>query len=193
MDYYWLVLYSVGLVFFINDIGIFVLSVFFKFFDNCLFWFVVVIGGLLIFVFVFYFQYVCGFVFCLLCIFICLDVFGLVFVGIVGSFVLCLWIVGGIVVLGMFVVSLGGIYYVWLLVVEEKLVVQGMGSCKMFMGFFEWILLDIWLLQVFQFEGLCGEVVWILFGQFMVVWLLVLFVFCLLVLVVKLVFGCCIV
>ena len=55
-----------------------------------------------------------------------------------------------------------------------------MGSCKMFMGFPEWIPLDTWLPQVFQPEGLCGEVVWTLLGQSMAVWSLALFVFCLL-------------
>ena len=49
------------------------------------------------------------------------------------------------------------------------------------MGFPEWIPLDTWLPQVFQPEGLCGEVVWTLLGQSMAVWSLALFVFCLLV------------
>ncbi|MCG3027137.1 disulfide bond formation protein B [Pseudomonas aeruginosa] len=89
----------------------------------------------------------------------------------------------------MLAASLGGIYHAWSLVAEEKLAAQGMGSCKMFMGFPEWIPLDSWLPQVFQPEGLCGEVVWTLLGQSMAVWSLALFVFCLLVLAAKLAFG----
>ena len=98
-------------------------------------------------------------------------------------------LLGGIAALGMLAASLGGIYHAWSLVAEEKLAAQGMGSCKMFMGFPEWIPLDTWLPQVFQPEGLCGEVVWTLLGQSMAVWSLALFVFCLLVLAAKLAFG----
>ena len=100
-----------------------------------------------------------------------------------------LLITGGIAALGMLAASLGGIYHAWSLVAEEKLAAQGTGSCKMFMGFPEWIPLDTWLPQVFQPEGLCGEVVWTLLGQSMAVWSLALFVFCLLVLAAKLAFG----
>ncbi|MBG4314761.1 disulfide bond formation protein B [Pseudomonas aeruginosa] len=157
--------------------------------DNRLFWPAVAIGGLLILAFVLYLQHVRGFAPCSLCIFIRLDVLGLVLAGIVGSLAPRSRIAGGIAARGMLAASLGGIYHAWSLVAEEKLAAQGMGSCKMFMGFPEWIPLDTWLPQVFQPEGLCGEVVWTLLGQSMAVWSLALFVFCLLVLAAKLAFG----
>ena len=51
--------------------------------DNRLFWPAVAIGGLLILAFVLYLQHVRGFAPCSLCIFIRLDVLGLVLAGIV--------------------------------------------------------------------------------------------------------------
>ncbi len=102
--------------------------------DNRLFWPAVAIGGLLILAFVLYLQHVRGFAPCSLCIFIRLDVLGLVLAGIVGSLAPRSRIAGGIAALGMLAASLGGIYHAWSLVAEEKLAAQGMGSCKMFMG-----------------------------------------------------------
>ena len=189
MDYHRPAPHSAGPASLINDTGIPALSALLKPLDNRLFWPAVAIGGLLILAFVLYLQHVRGFAPCSLCIFIRLDVLGLVLAGIVGSLAPRSRIAGGIAALGMLAASLGGIYHAWSLVAEEKLAAQGMGSCKMFMGFPEWIPLDTWLPQIFQHEGLCGEVVWTLLGQSMAVWSLALFVFCLLVLAAKLAFG----
>ncbi|MGV8671014.1 disulfide bond formation protein B, partial [Pseudomonas aeruginosa] len=75
--------------------------------DNRLFWPAVAIGGLLILAFVLYLQHVRGFAPCSLCIFIRLDVLGLVLAGIVGSLAPRSRIAGGIAALGMLAASLG--------------------------------------------------------------------------------------
>lgn len=142
MDYHRPAPHSAGPASLINDTGIPALSALLKPLDNRLFWPAVAIGGLLILAFVLYLQHVRGFAPCSLCIFIRLDVLGLVLAGIVGSLAPRSRIAGGIAALGMLAASLGGIYHAWSLVAEEKLAAQGMGSCKMFMGFpngYRWI------------------------------------------------------
>ena len=109
MDYHRPAPHSAGPASLINDTGIPALSALLKPLDNRLFWPAVAIGGLLILAFVLYLQHVRGFAPCSLCIFIRLDVLGLVLAGIVGSLAPRSRIAGGIAALGMLAASLGGI------------------------------------------------------------------------------------
>ena len=101
MDYHRPAPHSAGPASLINDTGIPALSALLKPLDNRLFWPAVAIGGLLILAFVPHLQHVRGFAPCSLCIFIRLDVLGLVLAGIVGSLAPRSRIAGGIAALGM--------------------------------------------------------------------------------------------
>ena len=154
MDYHRPAPHSAGPASLINDTGIPALSALLPL-DNRLFWPAVAIGGLLILAFVLYLQHVRGFAPCSLCIFIRLDVLGLVLAGIVGS----LARVRGSPAasprwharrqpgrdLPRLVAGRG-----------RETGCPGHGQ-KMFMGFPEWIPLDTWLPQVFQPEGCAAK------------------------------------
>lgn len=63
------------------------------------------------------------------------------------------------------------LYRVYLLLNLERLVrAGGDASCKRFMGFPDWLPLNMWLPEVFEPRAMCGVVSWTFLGQSVTLW-----------------------
>ncbi|MFC0048266.1 disulfide bond formation protein DsbB [Rheinheimera tilapiae] len=123
-----------------------------------------------------YFQYVMGLAPCIMCVYQRFAIVGILLSGLVGAFGCQYSLVRWLAYTGWLLSSGWGLKIAHDQVLEEQLVLSGgFSSCGIFPDFPTWLPLHEWIPEVFKPTGMCGEILWTLFGYSMPFWMRITF------------------
>lgn len=133
-------------------------------------------SALLLMLIALYFQYVMGLAPCIMCVYQRAAIAGIFLAALLGGVGRQQWPLRWLGYTGWLVAAGWGLKIAHDQVVLEQLVASGgFATCGLFAEFPRWLVLDVWLPELFKPTGMCGEIAWQFLGYSMPFWMRVVF------------------